>query len=83
MTLLEKEMRIKLIYGVILILAVCFPTKLWAEDAEPSPSPAAAITDPELVKKIDHILENQTQILKQLDELKAELQIVKVRASQR
>ena len=33
------------------------------------------------VRKLDQILENQTEILKQLAEIKSELQIVKVRAT--
>ncbi len=33
-------------------------------------------------QKLDKIMESQTEILKQLDEIKAELQVVKVRASQ-
>ncbi len=33
------------------------------------------------VRKLDQILENQTEILKQLAEIKSELEIVKVRAT--
>ena len=35
-----------------------------------------------VTSKLDKIIDTQTEILKQLDEVKAELQIVKVRASQ-
>ncbi|GEM_PF-4459338 len=34
-------------------------------------------------RKLDKVMDTQTQILKELDEMKAELQIVKIRASEK
>ncbi len=40
-------------------------------------------SDGPTMDKLNTILENQTEILKELSEIKEELQIVKIRASQR
>ena len=52
-------------------------------DENTSPAPSANPTDNESVsRKLDKMADTQAEILKQLDEIKAELQIVKIRASQ-
>ena len=43
--------------------------------------PLAHADDAALDSKLDQLQKNQEQILKELDEIKAELQIVKIRAS--
>ena len=61
----------KRILFVLSLLGVIFLTTL----------PSVRADEAELVSKLDKLKENQEQILKELDEIKAELQIVKIRAS--
>ena len=46
-------------------------------------NPAPANNDELVLDKLDKIMESQSQVLKQLEDMKSELQIVKIRASQR
>ena len=60
------------------------PTSSSRKAANPSASsraPAAPVSLKSLEDKMDEILNRQSQILKRLDEVMAELQIVKVRAT--
>ena len=40
------------------------------------------LTEEEIAKKLDEVLNNQAEILKQLEEMRKELYIIKIRASQ-
>ncbi|MCG3177238.1 MAG: hypothetical protein MOGMAGMI_02206 [Candidatus Omnitrophica bacterium] len=46
-------------------------------------SPVSALEDAAAMAKLDSVLEKQDLILRQLDEIKEELNVVKIRASQR
>ena len=53
-------------------------------DENSAPVPSVSSNDSGSVsRKLDRIIDTQSEILKQLDEIKAELQIVKIRASQK
>ena len=52
--------------------------------ADESPAPVVNTSDNGSVsEKLDRVISTQEEILKQLDEIKSELEVVKVRASQR
>ena len=70
------------------LVSVFFALNLFADEnpapTENTPAPAASSLPMELLsQKVDKIGATQTQILKELEEIKAELDIVKIRASQR
>ena len=81
-----------------LLLAAAGVARALAEEAAPTTSSrtshaaaapasrstsAGAVTPKMLEAKLDEILDNQQKILKRLDEVMAELQIVKIRATVR
>ena len=57
---------------VLLVVAFIFSHKALFAD-----------TDPAVSQKMNQVVENQEKILKKLDEIKAELEVIKVRASNR
>ena len=62
-----------IVISALFIFAAVFTYKtLFAEEG----SLSSMVT-----QKLDQVLQNQTEILKQLNEIKSELQIIKVRAS--
>ena len=64
---MKKWITLSVIFSVLVIFSYQY---LYAEDGS-------------VLGKLDKIMESQTQILKDLSEIKAELQIVKVRATNR
>ncbi len=76
---MKKNLILAIFFGSLLFFAV---NHSFADENNTAPAPTPVNTDMVSVK-LDKILANQDLILKQLDEMKAELQIVKIRASQR
>lgn len=68
-----RKVFIVLLMGTILIFALGMQAGLSKEEA--------ALDTSETMRKLDKILLNQSEILKQFEEIKEELRIIKVRAS--
>ena len=63
-------------FFLLLVPMFCFSTiNLFADNA--------VVSDSSISSKIDKLVETQNKILSTLEEIKAELQVVKIRASQR
>ena len=66
----------------IFLVGIClFPASLYAANTPAKSTTPESAKNAQIVLKLDQVLTNQTEILKQLGELKQELLIVKARAT--
>ncbi len=70
-----KTLKVKWAVTVVFVSFLLYPAAIFATDDSSSQDP--------LSKKIDQVARTQKIILEKLEEIKTELNIVKVRASQR
>lgn len=75
----------KIIVGVFTFFAIFSSMNLFADEGSETNSvpQANSGSSEQLSKKIDRVLDSQAQIIKELEDLKAELQIVKIRVTQK
>ncbi len=69
------------IQALLFCLAFLGAVTVFADEVE-SPTPASPSVSEEVSSKLREVLETQQQILKELEEIKSEMKVLKVRISQ-